>query len=142
MLLLIGASFSLFTGCKKDHEPRDTTITETFLTKIVNKDGTVTSTGTFTATGGLTTSGTDVMNITLTPDSSHCIVVLTTPNGTFTTHQNCNRANMTGHWDIVSGTGIYTFLHGSGSLIMTFPPDVPTGVVVIETETGETSDGF
>jgi hypothetical protein len=137
ILLLMVVSFSMFTGCKKHHESVDATITETFTTKTVNEDATVTFTGTFTATGGLTTSGTDVMNTRLTADSSFCIVVLTTPNGTFTTHQNCSRTNMTGHWDIVSGTGIYKFLHGSGALTMMFPPDVPEGVFVIETETGE-----
>ena len=137
ILLLMGASFSMFTGCKKDHEPVDITITETFTTKTVNKDGTVTFTGIFTTSGGLTTSGTDVMNTTLTTDSSHCIVVLTAPNGTFTTHQNCNRANMTGQWFIASGTGLYKFLHGSGPLTMMFPPNVPTGVQVIEAETGK-----
>jgi hypothetical protein len=133
----MGASFSMFTGCNKHQEPVDTTITETFTTKTINKDGTLTWTGTFTATGGLKTSGTDVMNTRLTTDSSFCIVVLTAPNGTFTTHQNCSRPNMTGHWDIVSGTGIYMFLHGSGPLTMMFPPNVPIGVQVIETETGE-----
>jgi hypothetical protein len=137
MLLLMGASFSMFTGCKKDHETDDINITETFTTKTLNKDGTLTWTGTFTTTGGLTTSGTDVMNTTLTTDSSHCIVVLTDAFGSFTTHQNCNRANMTGHWDIVSGTDRYKFLHGSGPLTMMFPPNVPIGVQVIEAETGE-----
>src|ERR1035438_6351554 len=137
ILLLMGASFSMFTGCNNHQEPVDTTITETFTTKTINKDGTLTWTGTFTATGGLKTSGTDVMNTRLTTDSSFCIVVLTAPNGTFTTHQNCSRPNMTGHWDIVSGTGIYMFLHGSGPLTMMFPPNVPIGVQVIETETGE-----
>ena len=137
ILLLMGASFSMITGCNKHQEPVDTTITETFTTKTINKDGTLTWTGTFTATGGLKTSGTDVMNTRLTTDSSFCIVVLTAPNGTFTTHQNCSRPNMTGHWDIVSGTGIYMFLHGSGPLTMMFPPNVPIGVQVIETETGE-----
>jgi hypothetical protein len=137
MLLLMGASFSMFTGCKKEHKSDDTNIVETFTTKTVNKDATVTFTGTFTATGALATSGTDVMNTTLTTDSSHCIVVLTDAFGSFTTHQNCNRANMTGQWFIASGTGIYKFLHGSGPLTMMFPPDVPTGVQVIETETGE-----
>ncbi len=138
MLILMGASLSMFTGCKKEHEACDTTVIETFTTKTVNKDGTVTFTGTFNATGGINTSGTDVMNTTLTTDSSHCIVVLTDAFGSFTTHQDCNRANMTGHWVIVSGTGVYTFLHGSGPLTMMFPPDVPTGVQVIETETGKT----
>ncbi|GAC1423072.1 MAG: hypothetical protein NVS9B7_23280 [Flavisolibacter sp.] len=137
MLILMGASFSMFTGCKKHHESADITITETFTNKTVNKDGTLTFTGTFTATGGITTSGTNVMNTTLTPDSSFCIVVLSAPEGTFTTHQNCSRPNMTGHWDIVSGTGIYKYLHGSGPLTMMFPPNVPTGVQLIEKETGE-----
>jgi hypothetical protein len=97
----------------------------------------VTWTGTFTTTGGLTTSGTNVMNTRVTTDSSFCVDVLTTPNGTFTTHQNCSRINMTGHWDIVSGAGIYKFLHGSGALTMMFPPNVPTGVQVIEILNGE-----
>ena len=137
MLLLMGATFSMFTGCKKDHDCDDVIITETFISKTLNKDGTVTFTGTFTANGGLKTSGTDVMNTRLTPDSSFCIVLLTAPNGTFTTHQNCSRPNMTGHWDIVSGTGRYKFFHGSGPLVMKFPPHVPAGVLLIEKETGE-----
>jgi hypothetical protein len=137
ILLLMGASFSMVTGCNKHHETDDIAMTETFTTKAINKDGTLTWTGTFTVTGGLTTSGTDVMNTRLTTDSSFCVVVLTAPQGTFTTHQNCSRPNMTGHWDIVSGTGIYRFLHGSGPLTMMFPPNVPDGVQVIEAETGE-----
>jgi hypothetical protein len=97
MLILVGASFSMFMGCNKHEKSEDSTLTETFTTKTVNKDGTVTFTGYFTGTGGLNTSGTDVMNTTLTADSSFCVVVLTAPDGTFTTHQNCSRTNMTGH---------------------------------------------
>ncbi len=137
MLLLMGVSLSIITGCKKHDRIENTTVIETFTTKTVDKDGILTFTGTFSATGGLTASGTNVMTTRLTTDSSFCVDVLTTPYGSYTTHQNCSRPNMTGHWEIVSGTGIYKFLHGSGPLTMMFPPNVPAGVFVIETLTGE-----
>jgi hypothetical protein len=49
----------------------------------------------------------------------------------------CSFTNNTGKWNIVSATGLYRFLRGGGSLLMTFPPDVPTGVLSIETMTGK-----
>jgi hypothetical protein len=139
MLLLMGVSLSIFTACKKHDRIENTNITETFTTKAVDKEGIFTYTGTFTATGGLIASGTNLMTTRVTTDSSFCVDVLTTPNGSFTTHQNCSRGNMTGEWEIVSGTGIYRFLHGSGQLTMMFPPNVPAGVFVIEALTGEIS---
>ena len=136
MLFLFGATFISFMGCKKQHEPTDSTITETFTSKTPTKDG-ATYYGTFTATGGLTTSGTSLMDVQLTADSSFCHDVLTTLTGTFTMVLNCSRTNMTGHWKIVNGTGEYSALHGNGPLTMMFPPNVPDGVLIIETITGK-----
>lgn len=136
MLLLMGVSLSILTGCKK-HDRIDSTITETFTTKTVNEDGTATLTGPFTSTGGLTTSGTSVMDVTYIGDSSFCNDALTTSNGSFTMKLNCSRTSMTGHWKVVSGTGVYASLSGNGPLTMMFPPNVPAGVFVIETITGK-----
>lgn len=136
MLLLMGVSLSICTGCKKNHDRVDTTVTETFTSKTPTKEG-ATYYGTFTATGGLATSGTSVMDVSLTTDSSFCHDVLTTSRGTFTMQLNCSRPNMTGHWKIVNGTGLFASLHGDGPLSMMFPPNVPAGVLLIETITGE-----
>ncbi len=136
MLLLTGVSLSIFTGCKKHHDRVDTTITETFTSKTPTKVG-ATFYGTFTSTGGLNISGTSVMDVQLTTDSSFCHDALTTSGGTFTMLLDCSRSNMTGHWKIVNGTGVYASIHGNGPLTMMFPPNVPADVLVIETITGE-----
>lgn len=95
-----------------------------------------TFTGTFTTTGGFTTSGTTVMDVAIAGDSLYCTNKFTATGGTFNMQMNCSLTSMTGHWNITAGTGRYSHLQGSGSLFMTFPPDVPPGVLNIETMTG------
>jgi hypothetical protein len=136
MLLLMGVSSSIFNGCKKEKDHFDTTITETFTSKTATKDG-ATYYGTFAATGGLNLKGPDTMDVRLTTDSSFCHTVLTSSRGTITMLLNCSRTNMTGHWRIVNGTGAFASFYGNGPLTMMFPPNVPAGVLVIETITGE-----
>lgn len=136
MLLLMGVASGIFIGCKKEKDHFDTTITETFTSKTPTKDG-ATFYGTFTSTGGLRISGPDTMDVRLTTDSSFCHTRLTNSRGTITMALNCSRTNMTGHWRITGGTGAFASYYGEGPLTMMFPPNVPDGVLVIETITGE-----
>jgi hypothetical protein len=136
MLLLMGVSSSIFIGCKKQKDHFDTTITETFTSKTPTKNG-ATYYGSFNSTGGLNITGSDTMDVRLTTDSSFCHTVLTNSRGTITMLLNCSRTNMTGHWRIVGATGAFSSFYGNGPLTMMFPPNVPDGVLVIETITGE-----
>jgi hypothetical protein len=136
MIFLMGVSSSIIIGCKKEKNHFDTTITETFTSKTPTKNG-ATYYGTFNATGGLHLTGADTMDVRLTTDSSFCRTLLTSSRGTITMLLNCSRTNMTGHWRIVGGTGSFTSYYGNGPLTMMFPPNVPAGVLVIETITGE-----
>ena len=133
MLLLLGVSFISLTSCKKKDSGVPATITGTNLNSP--KPGTLT--GTFIATGGLNTSGTHVMLVQpVGTDSLHCTWTMTAREGTFVMLQDCSLTTMTGSWHIISGTGHYTALRGNGTLIMMFPPNVPPGVLGIETNTG------
>ena len=134
MLLLFGVSFITLMGCRK-HDRCEVTIIGTNL--AVAKPGTLT--GTFTATGALQTSGTHVMVVEpVGADSIYCTWTLTAPKGTIIILQNCSTTTMTGIWNIISGTGAYTFLKGKGTLTMSFPPDpiVPPGALGVETMPG------
>lgn len=134
MLLLLGVSFISFMGCKKndgDH-PHPITITVTHLAVVEP----IVLSGTFTATGELNISGTSLMEVHPVGDSAHCTQTMTTPDGSFTMHQDCSSTNMSGSWYITSGTGRYEHLQGSGTLTMMMPPNVPPGVLGIDTLTG------
>ncbi len=135
MLLLLGGSFIFLMGCKK-HEGRSVTIASTNLESP--KPGTLT--GTFTATGAFNTSGTQEMVVVpLGTDSIHCTLTCTAQEGTFTLELKCEKPPMmNGAWSVIGGTGAYASLRGSGSLIMSFPPDpvVPPGALTVETMTG------
>ena len=136
ILLLFVLFFIIFSGCKKhDCEGRATTIIGTNKEQV--KVGTLK--GTFTANGGLITSGTTLMVVEpVGTDSIHCTTTFTATEGSFLMIMDCSTTNMTGKWDIPSGTGSYAGLRGSGTLVMTFPPNVPADVVSIETMTGTT----
>jgi hypothetical protein len=90
-------------------------------------------TGTFTTSGALNISGTTTMDISLNVNGirGHCVVVLTTPDGTITIHQECVFATNPpqGRWEIVSGTGAYANLKGNGSLTMPPNTEAMTGVI-------------
>jgi hypothetical protein len=132
MLLLFGASFITLNGCKKHEDGEKITMIVTHL--VVLKP--IVLTGTFTSTGALNISGTSIMDVLPAGDSAHCTQTMTTPEGSFTMHQDCSGTNMTGSWHIISGTGRYAHLKGSGTLTMMFPPNVPAGVKGIDTITG------
>ncbi len=131
-LLLLGMSFIFFMGCNKheDSEPITFTVTHLVITKPIY------ITGTFTSTGFMHVSGTSLMIVNPAGDSAHCTQTMTTPEGTFTMHQDCSNTNMTGSWYIISGTKRYAHLQGKGTLTMMFPPNVPAGVIGIDTLTG------
>jgi hypothetical protein len=90
-------------------------------------------TGTFVTTGALTISGDTTMHVELNENGTraHCVVTLIAPDGAVIIHQECQFATRPpmGRWQIVSGTGAYANLRGTGSLTM--PPDTEamTGVI-------------
>lgn len=135
-LLFLGVSFIFLAGCKKEDEKKAITITVTHL--VVTKP--IYLTGTFVSTGSIETSGTSLMIVNPVGDSAHCTQTMTTTEGTFTMHQDCSSTNMTGSWYITSGTERYANLQGNGTLTMMmfppYPPNVPTGVLGIDTITG------
>lgn len=133
MLLLLGVSFISFVGCKKHDGDHAVTITVTHTTFVKP----IVLTGTFVSTGEINVSGTSLMDVHAAGDSAHCTQTMTTKEGSFTMHQDCSSMNMSGSWYIISGTGRYTHLQGKGTLTMMFPPNVPTGVLGIDTLTGE-----
>ena len=92
-------------------------------------DNHITSTGSegpFTATGDLNTSGFNTMVVRGTKTGTlHCQTVLTDAQGSITLALQCQMiltsattAGGPGHWAVVSGTGAYAHLHGTGSLTM------------------------
>jgi len=134
-LILLGSALLYLAGCKKD-EQHAVTITGDYTNSTPTKDG-AHNTGYFTTTGAFKTSGTTVMDIHISGDSSHCTASFTSSDGSFSLNMNCSDVNMTGHWNITSGTGRYRELRGEGSLTMSFPPDTPAGVIGVEVLTGE-----
>jgi hypothetical protein len=62
---------------------------------------------------------------------AHCVVVLVTPEGTITIHQECVFATNPpqGRWEIVSGTGAYANLQGNGTLTMPPNTEAMTGFI-------------
>ncbi len=132
-LFLLGVSFISLVGCKKPEHDKSITIVVTHTTFVKP----IVLSGTFTATGELNISGSSLMDVTVAGDSAHCTQTMTTKEGSFTMHQDCS--SMSGTWYITSGTGRYTHLQGKGTLTMMKAPDVnlPTGVLGIDTMTGE-----
>ena len=90
------------------------------------------TTGTFTTTGALNISGTSTMVVNPVLANgilvrAHCEVVLTPSDGsgTITIHQECvyKTPMPQGRWEVVSGTGAYANLKGSGPLTMPMGPN-------------------
>ena len=131
-LLLLGVSFIFLTGCKKHEGDQTVTFTVTHTTFVKP----IVLSGTFISTGKINTSGTSLMDVKPVGDSAHCTQTMTTPEGSFTMHQDCSGPNLSGSWYITSGTGRYAHLQGKGTLTMKMPPNVPTGVLGIDTLTG------
>src|SRR5260221_4894461 len=140
VLLLLGISFILLPGCEK--KSHSTTIKATNLVNL-NRKGAPIFTGTFTARGGLNTSGTHLMFVVPEKDPTFidCTTTMTAPEGTFIILMHCSLTANTGEWHIASGsgTGLYKFIVGSGTLTMMFPPSpsVPPGALGVETMTGK-----
>ena len=136
VLLFTAASFILLTGFKRDNlvssskasPPGPVTITAVFDFSTFPD-----VLGTFTASGALNISGSAEMVIGFNNNQvrAHCVVVLTTPNGTITIHQECVFATNPprGRWEVVTGTGAYANLRGNGSLLMPPNTEAMEGVI-------------
>ena len=138
--LLLGVSFIIFSGCKKDgsvvssstnaenqvsssakhskhHIHGHVTIVWTYT--ALPAPGT--RTGTAVAHGALETSGTSTMHTNVSGDVLNCSQTLVTSAGTLTMLSTCHLSTNDGIWHIVSGTGDYANLEGNGTLVMSFP---------------------
>jgi hypothetical protein len=130
MLLFTVASFILFTGFKRDN-PVSSSVnfnvkkTPVTITAVFDFSTFPDVLGTFTTGGALDISGDAEMVIGFNANTkrAHCIVTLTTSDGTITIHQECQFSTKPpkGRWEIISSTGAYANLKGNGSLLM--PPD-------------------
>ena len=133
MLLLLGVSFIFLWGCKKPENDKKVTMIvshTSFVKPIV-------LTGFFTAKGALNTSGSSLMDVHPAGDSIHCTQTMTTSEGSFTMQQDCSNRTMSGSWNIISGTGHYEHLQGKGTLSMVKSTDPSSGVLGVDTLTGE-----
>jgi len=146
MLFLAGASFIIFTGCKKEDsfvspDPSSSIVTTNAVvsnTAEINKPVPVTITmtitgGTFpTYTGPITTTedlippGQGSMYVNSFGDVFHCTITLVTSEGTLNIREECNKATFMGQWQIIDGTGAYVNLRGNGKVMM------PRGFEVLE----------
>ncbi len=84
--------------------------------------------GPFSTTGALQISGTVTMHVDVIANGArlHCLLVFTAPDGTFTVNMHCLPPN--GRWEIVSGTGAYANLRGTGLTNM-MSGEAMTGVI-------------
>jgi len=125
MLHLIGVSFIILTGCKKEdssvspanpsssiltanavvsntktNKPMPVTITMTIT------GGTFpTFTGPITTTGDLIPPGEGSMFVNSFGNVFHCIITLVTSEGTLNIREECNKTTFMGQWQIAEGTG-------------------------------------
>ena len=140
-LLVSAVSFIVFTSFKRDslvstpvnhkagavvsHSLKSNYSTPVTITAVFDFSTFPDVFGTFTTSGALEISGDAEMVIGPNENGkrAHCVVTLTTSDGTITIHQECQFASnpAKGRWEIVSGTGAYANLQGNGSLTM--PPD-------------------
>lgn len=154
ILLLMGVSLIIFTGCQKDNtlaSPSDpstinTTVALTPESHSVNSSDpaevfltttTLTSsgaapqvlkTGSYTASAQLGTSGTYVMTIDFYGMAIHCTTIFTPAGGDqFTTFSECQTTTFTGQWRIIYGKGAYANLRANGSIVMQSGHEYCTG---------------
>ena len=93
--------------------------------------------GTFTATGALNTSGTAEYDYNPNQNfvTAHNVITLTTNEGTIIIHDECEFTvtppfpNGRGSWQIVSGTGAYANIKGSGQETILNDGDILTGII-------------
>src|SRR6266699_2087106 len=96
MLLFTVASFILFIGFKIDNivsssKARNAGPGSLSITSVFNFSTFPDVLGTFTASSALNISGSAEMVVGFNNNQvrAHCVVILTTPNGTITIHQEC-----------------------------------------------------
>jgi hypothetical protein len=150
MLHLIGVSFIILAGCKKEDgsvspaNPASSILTANAVvsnTSKTNKPTPVTITmaitgGTFpTFTGPITTTGDFIppgegsMFVNSFGNVFHCIITLVTSDGTLTISEECNKTTFMGQWQIDDGTGAYVNLRGNGKVMMPRGFEVLEGVI-------------
>lgn len=145
--LIAGVSFLLFAGFKNAEQASTRLPGDVQQVKLltISHPTPVTITAIFTGgtfpvlTGYFTTSGaldiTGDAEMTIGPKAggkvAHCIVELTTPEGTITIRQECEFSTdpARGSWQIVEGTGAYEDLKGNGSLLMPPNTEAMTGKI-------------
>lgn len=152
MLLLIGVSFIIFTGCQKDNslvspstpsanalalesnsvnssDPAKVFLTTTTL-HASGAAPQVVKTGSYIASAQLGTSGTYVMTVDFYGMAIHCTTVFTPAGGDqFTTYSECQRSTFTGQWRVIDGKGAYANLQANGSIVMKTVHEYCTGRV-------------
>ena len=150
MLHLIGVSFIILTGCKKENSsvlPSSTAssvLTDNAIVSNTSKSNkptpvTITMTitgGTFpTFTGPITTTGNLIppgegsMFVNSFGNVFHCIITLVTSEGTLKIREECNKTTFMGQWQIMKGTGAYVNLRGNGKVMMPRGFEVLEGVI-------------
>ncbi len=112
-LLLIAFFTTSWVSAKHNSPPKEIAISTAFTSgAFPNLEGP------FSTTGALQISGTVTMNVSVIGNGErlHCLLVFTTTDGTFTVQMACSPPN--GRWEIVSGTGAYANLRGTGKTFM------------------------
>ena len=149
MLHLIGVSFIILIGCKKEDSfvspgPSSSILTANAVasnTPEINKPVPVTITmtitgGTFptytgpiTTTGDLIPQGQGSMYVNSFGNVFHCTIALVTSEGTLMIREECNKTTFMGQWQIMEGTGAYVNLRGNGKVMMPRGFEVLEGVI-------------
>ena len=152
MLLVLGISFVVLSGCKKSDglvspsaqpandnnasadavvsnplnsgKPIPVTITMTITGGVFP-----TFTGPITTTGNLIPPGEGSMYVNSFGNVFHCIITLITSEGTITIRELCNKTTFMGEWQIVDGTGAYVNLRGNGKVMMPRGQEVLEGTI-------------
>jgi hypothetical protein len=152
MLLPLGISFMVLSGCKKSDglvspsvqsannniantnvvvatplnpgKPIPVTITMTITGGVFP-----TFTGPITTTGDLIPPGEGSMYVNSFGNVFHCIITLVTSEGKITIREECNKTTFMGQWQIAEGTGAYVNLRGNGKVMMPRGFEVLEGVI-------------
>jgi len=150
MLHLIGVSFIILTGCRKEDSsvspssPSSSILTANAAisnTSKTNKPMTVTImmtitggtfptfTGPIITTGDLIPPGEGSMYVNSFGNVFHCTITLVTSEGTLNIREECNKTTFIGQWQIMEGSGAYVNLRGNGKVMMPRGFEVLEGVI-------------
>ena len=128
MSILIGVAFTIITGCQKNESfvlPIVKSAPDEQLSQSNASPEAVTivlARGKFTATGGIDASGIySTSPVVQNGNTFHCTNTFVTEDGIITALSYCQMGSSKGAWRIVSGTGIYANISGTGTLVMVGP---------------------